>query len=348
MSLFDSLYRLVGRSGPLPDPKPDFSLGPLCPDEAEIFFYMERRTSSRRRAELENHFAACSDCRELMALFITVPDEKIEGDDTSLAPLSSDGVKKQTARVIAFIENDERKLNRPRSKRTAYTEGARKREGIYIPYPVLAPVAIIICAIVAGAMFWLIRDQRPEAAMDALRLAVKDERRTPARISGGLAYSPYPVTRGEEDSERLQFERALSKLRYAEDESAPAEARLALARVHLALGTPAEARHALTILEQLAARGNQSAEVFNDLGVAHFQTENYGEAIANFSKALEKLPGYTEALFNRALAYERSNQVGAAKQDWEQFIRLTTDEKWKAEAERSLDLLESSSNEAEK
>lgn len=335
MSLFNSLYRLVGRTGASPESKPDSLPGPLCPDVAEIFVYMEGRTSSRLRAELESHFASCNDCRELMALFIQVPDEKMEGFDASLAPLSDDGIKKQAARVLAFIENDENRPIQPVTKRSPYAEVARKRDGIYVSYPVLAAAVMIICAVGAGLMFWLARDHRPDAAMDVLKLAIKDDRRIPARISG-LPYSPYYSTRGEEDREELQFERALNKMTYAKDKSAAAKARWTLARVQLASGNREEAKNALTILEQVVADGNHSAEIFNDLGVAHLQLRNYSEAIANFNKALEESPDFTEALFNRALAEEQDNRMEAAKQDWQQFIRLTSDEKWKEEAEGNL------------
>lgn len=338
MSLFNSLYRLVGRTGASPAPKPDPLPGTLCPDVADIFIYMEGRASSRLRAELESHFASCNDCRELMALFIQVPDEKIEGFDASLAPLSDNGVKKQAARVLAFIENDENRPIKPVTRHSPYAEAARKREGIYVSYPVLAAVAMIICAIGVGVMFWLTRDNRPDAAMDVLKLAVKDERRIPARISG-LPHSPYSATRGEEDWEELQFERALNKMSYAKDESAAAKARWTLARVQLASGNREEAKNALTILRQVVASGNHSAEIFNDLGVAHLQLGNYSEAIANFNKALEASPDFTESLFNRALAEEQGNLIEAAKQDWQQFIRLTTDEKWREEAERNLNRL---------
>src|ERR1044071_7726041 len=195
MSLFNSLYRLVGRTGANPESKPDSLPGPLCPDVAEIFIYMEGRTSSRMRTALESHFAACNDCRELMALFIQVPEEKIQGFDASFAPLSDDGVKKQAARVLAFIENDENRPIQPVTRRVPYAEIARKREGIYVSYPVRGAVAMIICAIGAGVMFWLTRDHRSDAAMDVLKLAVKDERRIPARISGP-PHSPYSSTRG--------------------------------------------------------------------------------------------------------------------------------------------------------
>jgi tetratricopeptide (TPR) repeat protein len=344
MSLFNSVHRLVGKAGGDPDLKPDLAPARLCPDEAEILNYLEGKLSPRRRAEMENHFACCSDCRELLVLFIKIPDEQVEGYDETFASISDGGVKKQTARILAFIENDERRRGNQADKRAARGQDSKRGEGIYVSYPMLASLALIVCAIAAGAIFWVTRDQRPQAGMEALKLAMKEERRTPARISGGLAYSPYAMTRGEEDSDGLQFERALNKLKYADDGSQSAEARLALARVHLALGKRDEAKKALSILDQLVAGGNQSAEILNDLGVAQFQLENYGEAISNFSKALEKSPGFGEALFNRALAEEHDNRIEAAKQDWQLFLISPSDPKWKAEAERNLQRLQSSSN----
>lgn len=343
MSLLDSVYRLVGKAGGARVSRPDLSHGPACPDEAEVLNYLEGKNSTGGRAELESHFARCSDCRELLALFIKVPDGHVENIEEGIASLSDDGVKKQTARILAFIENDELRHSRPASKQPARAGAAKKREGIYVSYPVLASLALIICAIAAGSIFWIARDQRPQAGMDALRLAMKEERRTSARISGGMAHSPYMVTKGDEDSDGLQFERALNKLKYADNDSASPEARLALARVRLALGKRDEAKRARAVLEQLVASGNESAEVLNDLGVAQFQLENYKEAISTFSKALEKSSGYNEALFNKALAEEHDGLVEAAKQDWQQFIRSTSDVKWKAEAEMHLNRLETSS-----
>src|SRR5215216_6475342 len=142
MSLFNSLYRLVGRAGAPPASGPGLSHGPLCPDEAEIFIYTEGRTSSRKRAELEGHFAVCDDCRELLALVIKIPDQEVEGYDQRLTPLSEDGVKKQTARVLAFIENDERRRHQPATKQPEYAGAVRKRGGIYVPYPVLAALTM--------------------------------------------------------------------------------------------------------------------------------------------------------------------------------------------------------------
>lgn len=342
MSLLNSLYRLVGRAGAGPAPKPDSSPGTPCPDVSDIFTYMHSNPSPDRRAEMESHFAACDDCRELIALFIKVPDEKPEGYDALLAPIPEDAVKKQAARVLAFIENDESQRQSRADKQHANDGAARKREGIYIPYPVLTAMALIVCAIAAGTVYLFSVDRRPEDAMDALRLAVKDERRTPARVSG-LPYSPYNQLRGEVETEELQFQRAFEKVDYAKDESAPVNARLTLARVHLSSGKTDRTKKALAILQQVIASGHQSAEILNDLGVAQFQLGNYGAAIENFTKALEKSPNFNEALFNRALAENQASLTEAAKEDWQQFIRSTSDEKWRKEAEKYLGSLPDSS-----
>ena len=322
MNLLNTLSRLVGLRGYSQGQEPG---GANCPHESEILKYIEGTAAPLRRARLEKHFTGCEDCREFLALSAYLSREQV-GD---MQPLSDEAVNKQTARVLAFIERDD--LNTSKAKQGAQRETVR-RDGFFLPYPQLAAVAMVICAIAAGIAFWLIRDNRPEAAMQSLKLAMKDERRSPARISGGLEYSPYSVTRGEEDSDELQFSRALNQLKYAESESAPAEARLALARVYLARGSRDEAKKAIAILESLAAR----AEALNDLGVAEFQLGNYNEAITRFDAALEKSPNFTEALFNKALAEERAGRYSDAQRDWEQFISQSSDEKWKAEARRHL------------
>src|SRR5947209_570682 len=112
-----------------------------------------------------------------------------------------------------------------------------------------------------------------------------------------------------------------------------------LARAHLAFDRPEHARQAQAILESLQGRGALSAEVFNDLGVAQFQLQNHEAAIMSFSRALEINPGYAEALFNRALAEESAIRYPEARRDWEQFLNVTTDANWKAEAERHLSAL---------
>jgi tetratricopeptide (TPR) repeat protein len=304
-----------------------------CPGEADILTYTEGKLSSSNRTRLEAHLAKCDDCRELLAFTV-----RESADARSTEMVSDKEVKLQTARVLAYIERDESKRRRANNEATSRREPVKA--GLYLSYPKLASVALVVCAVAAGSVMWLTREQRPDAeAMAALRLAMKDERRNQALISGDIDYSPYLPKRGEGVSDDLNYERALNKLRFAEKETAPAESRHAFARALLAMGGRDEARKALAILEQLEAAGNQSPDLLNDLGVAELQLGNYDGAIEHFGRALEKSPGASVFLFNKALAEQTARRVDDAREDWIQFINMSADDRLKAEARSQLDWL---------
>jgi tetratricopeptide (TPR) repeat protein len=177
--------------------------------------------------------------------------------------------------------------------------------------------------------------------MEALRLALKDERYTEARISGGLNHSRYTgVTRGSDrNDDNPQFDRALARLKTADQANAPVNDTLTLARVYLARGTREDAKHALLLLNQLAPRGVETPEALNDTGVAYMQLDDNDKAIGFFTRALAKAPNYDEAVFNKALAEQSVHLYDDAKRDWQQFIDQSSDEKWKAEAADHLNAL---------
>ena len=314
MRISDVLIRLIG------------ARDPNCPNETDVLAYSEDKLSNRNRARVERHFAECDDCRQVLAFLGRESEEPP-------APFSEKAVSEQTDRVLAYIQKDERERTKPAKK-------ARDAAGFYVSYPRLAAVGMVICAIAVSGVFLFTRTQSPaDAAMEALRLAVKDQRYTQARVSGGLDYSNYAVTRGSDrNDDDLQFSRALGKLMSGEQENASVSDRLVLARVYLARGTREDARHAAAILNQLAARGVETPEAFNDRGVAQFQLDNYEEAIAYFSKALAKSPTYREALFNRALAEEHGHRDDA-RRDWLQFINESSEDNWKNEARMHLNSL---------
>ena len=299
-----------------------------CPNEVEVLGYSENKLSPRRRALVERHFAQCEDCRQLLTF---LGQESVE----KTPPLSQSEVSEQANRVLGYIRNDELVRNMSAQK-------ARQESGFRISYPRLATLGLVVSTIIIAVAFLLTRGQAPaDAGMEALAVAVKDQRRIEARISGGLEHSRYSgVTRGEEaDNDNLHFDRALGKLRSAEQDNAPATDRLALARVYLAGGTRSDIDRALKILNQLSASGVETAEVLNDTGVAHMQRDEYDKAIELFTRALAKSPNYDEALFNKALAEQRARRNDEAKRDWQQFIDQTSNEKWKAEAADHLKVL---------
>lgn len=307
-----------------------------CPGEADILAYIEGKLTPGNRARLEAHLAKCDHCRELLVFTVR------ETADTRSAEMVSDKeVKWQTARVLAYIERDESK----RGRASKETVGRREpvTAGLYLSYPKLASVALVVCAVTAGSVMWITRDRRPAEAMAALRLAMKDERRNEALISGDIGYSHYVPKRGgggSDDpvvSDDVNYERALNKVRFAEKETATAESRQVLARALLAMDGRDEARRALAILEQFESAGDPSPDLLNDLGVAELQLDNYDAAIEHFRRAVERSPSASQFLFNKAVAEERAGRVNDAREDWHQFINMSADDRLKAEARSHLD-----------
>jgi Flp pilus assembly protein TadD len=316
MRISDVLIRLISASDP------------NCPDEAIVLAYAENRLSPRRRFRIERHFADCHDCREILA-FLGSEVDRLP------APVAEEVVSEQTNRVLAYIETDER--NRGRS-----TQRTQTSSGFYLSYPRLAAAGLVICAMLAGAIYVLLRTQSPtEDAMVALKMGLKERRNTEARISGGFDYSPYSGTTRGADSKNddLHLDRAENKIKAAAQDPDAVEARLVQARVCLAKGDLEGAKRALAILDQLTKSGVDSAPAFNDTGVAHLRLNNYPEAITYFSKALDKSPAYNEALFNRALAEQLDGRYEDARRDWRVFIEKSSDENWKNEARERLNRL---------
>lgn len=299
-----------------------------CPHEADVLAYSENRLSPRSRAQIERHFSNCDDCLEVVAFLGRQTPE-------TPAPLTEEAVSEQTERVLGYIRKDIRGSGKP-------APYVRSTGGFHISYPRLATVGLVVSAIALASIFVLTRGQSPsDVAMDALKSAVKDKRYTEARVSGGFDHSPYAgrLRGGDEGSDTLLFDRAEIKAKAAARDTTDANAELISARYHLARGTSNDANQALLILEQLSKTGVETPEALNDLGVAQFQLTNYDEAIVYFTRALAKSPNYGEALFNRALVYERLNRDVEARKDWQQFISQSSDGGWKDEAITRLNRL---------
>lgn len=242
-------------------------------------------------------------------------------------------VSQQTSRVLGYIRTDE--LTQQPSTNT-------RASSVFFSWQKLASAAVVICTIAVAGVYLITNNKTPASvAMEALSDGLKTGRRNEARISGGFAYSRYrsPVRGAESNSDDLQFERAETKVKSAAIDSHAADAKQTLARVYLARATGTDAERALQLLNELLGQGVQTAEVFNDAGVAQLQLSHYDEAVECFSKALAKAPTYNEALFNRALSEGLAGRNEDARRDWRQFMNASTDTNWKAEANQNLERL---------
>jgi tetratricopeptide (TPR) repeat protein len=301
-----------------------------CPAESQILAYTENNLTRRARNQVEKHFSTCDDCRFLLSVITR------ESATVSSSPTENE-VSLQTSRVLGYIRTDD--LAQQTAKNTRTTSA-------FFSWQKLASAAVVICAIAVAGVYLITNNRTPaSAAMEALSDGLKTGRRNEARISGGFGYSRYrgtvrgADTNADSNNDDLQLDRAETKVKSAANDSHAIEARQTLARVYLARATRSGAERALQLLNELLGQGVQTAEVFNDVGVAQLQLSRYDEAVEDFSKALAKAPTYNEALFNRALSEGLAGRNEDARRDWHQFIDSTTDANWKTEANQHLERL---------
>ena len=346
MSLLESIKLLAGKIGPGSPHTSRAATDSECPHEAVLLAYSQDRLSHRRREQLESHFLICDDCRDFLALFARSSDDATQPD---ISPLTDSMIKNQAARILTYIKEDE--FNRRQTGRNQQpTEGVflpnspgSSGAGFFVSTRQLVTIGLMVCTFAVATVWFLTRGApRSEVAMEAVALGTKDKRRLQPRLSGGFNHSPYDLAtrnggvESEDPKADLQFDRAQAQVQFAEDASASAKDRLTLARVYLARGDVDYTLRALAILEQLVAGPDPSPEALNETGVALHQLKRFPDAIIYFDRALEKAPGFDEALFNRALAEQESGNEAKAREDWKQFIEVSSDEKWKNEARRLM------------
>jgi len=319
------------RHGANGDPMTGTPNASACPADSQVFAFYENKLQFWDRRKIERHLATCNRCRESLALLARLHNEtEDENDpvaDRQLVGKQGEVDMAQVARVLAYIERSEAQ---PRSVRPAVRRP-------WIPAPTFVAIAaFLVLALGAFVIYKLYLSESSDSGLEAVANAVRKDRRTPVLLSG-LAYSPYVSgTRGGgSGSDDLLFENAENKLSFAKNKSAPAAARLNLAKLFLARSEGPDNDNALAILQDLATAGVQSADVFNDTGVANYGLGHYAEAVDYFSKALAANPRMSEALFNKAVAEENVDQQ-AARRDYQKFIDSASDQRWIEEARGRL------------
>ena len=75
---------------------------------------------------------------------------------------------------------------------------------------------------------------------------------------------------------------------------------------------------------------------YNNRGISYANLGDYDNAIADFSKAIELDPNFDKPYINRASAYFVLGQKSDAIQDLEKVLKITSDPKSRAYAEKAL------------
>src|SRR5215831_17369147 len=212
--------------------------------------------------------------------------------------------------------------------------------------PVLVVVALLGGGLTAYISFW--RQSAEERTLARVREVYRDARVLQARVTGGFTHQQYVTTRGSGDFvgvDESQRAALLSELNQEVTTYQGAAARHNLGRLFILRGDlePAERQFLLALKER-----PRDAGLLVDLGALYYErglreggegNDLLEKAIEHTQKAIEADPKLPEALFNRALCYERMNLFLQAESDWKQYLTLDSDSAWAEEAREHLDKL---------
>ncbi len=166
----------------------------------------------------------------------------------------------------------------------------------------------------------------------ALIAAYSKRRLIEARLSGGVRAGRY-IADEKAGSDRRDVDEASVTTAY-DVITEPAlsgvnvEAQIAYARL---LAADNKSREALLQIKKSADRFPLSAEVSNDIGACLFALGRFEEALDKFEEALSYNSTMPEALFNRALCYQRLLLRNAAAQEFGGIENTERDSGWLAE-----------------
>ena len=196
--------------------------------------------------------------------------------------------------------------------------------------------SILIDDGLAFGAWWALRGGESELdkGMRALQTAYGEQRPIQARISA-LPYSRFSSTRGSEADDRTNDELRRAELHLAQavkDKPTP-EAHHALGKVYLAQG---KFEQAISELQQSLSGSPNQAQVYNDLGVAWMEKGEFNQSLDSFNKALQLDGNLPDALFNRALCYEKQSRFAEAKADWTEYLKHDSSSQWADEARQHL------------
>ena len=201
---------------------------------------------------------------------------------------------------------------------------------------IFVPRRIIVIAVfalgwslIAIALSLIIRGTPAERGMSALVKAYRLKRPIEPRLSGGLGAPEFDHSaRGPSSAsiaERDTAEELLTEVATRRDDG---YAQLAYGRFLL---TELRAADSVKRLDLAVERLPRSADALNDLGACLLEQSKPEDALEKLNRALEIDAEMPEALFNRALCYERLLLADAASAEFTALLQIEHDAGWRKE-----------------
>jgi hypothetical protein len=274
-----------------------------CPTIETIGAFVDGRFKDREREAVADHLASCESCYFVF----------------SEAARFSASAAQTPADVRAFTRR-------------------------HVVWSVTAGLAAAASILLGVNLFMTTRQATGEVKLPELVAAVGTTRTFDARFSGGFMYAPVrgPVRSGQGGALALSPDLRIVLARIEKDAS-PQPGPDALRVRGMAALIGGEVDRAVNAFESAARQQPASARVLSDLSAAYLvRAEHSGaaadiaNALANANRALEVERLLPEALFNRALALERSRLVEDARAAWQAYLTIDDRSGWADEARAHL------------
>jgi tetratricopeptide (TPR) repeat protein len=280
-----------------------------CLAEETLTEYLEGTLDVALKAASEVHLIACDDCRNRLGFFMRLLDEEVGVEETrNLQAVSAEWDRKKSDRRI------------PRGTGTfpAWFLG-------------LIAIAAALLVGVVSVRFVMDRQGQLKSANEVVQLLLARQR-------------PFESRMDNEPHLRIVRTRGV-------DEPAVAYGLLAREMTRLSADTHQMGRFyllqkefskAIRYLDIAARESGATAGVYNDLGVAYFESNDpmrVEKANLQFQHALVLDPACSAAVFNLALLYERENEPAEAAAQWKRYLELDPKSDWADEAQARLQAL---------
>jgi tetratricopeptide (TPR) repeat protein len=199
---------------------------------------------------------------------------------------------------------------------------------------IAASILIVVGLALGGWWTFVSGESEFDKGLAALQTSYTGQRPIEPRISA-LPHADYSQTRGTsiEDQQTDALRRAQLHLEEAVRTKQTPAAHHALGKVYLAQKKFDEA---IREFEQSLNGSRNQAQVYNDLGVAWLEKGEFNRSLESFNKALQLDSNLQEALFNRALCYEKQSRFAEAKADWSEYLNRDSSSPWAVEARQHL------------
>lgn len=322
---------------------------PDCPEEQVLQQLAAGISSPEAASQAIQHAAQCSHCGPLLNRYLEEFSEELQPEDRVILNQLATGKpawQEQFVRKYALKDPDQP------AKRSLFAILWPKQTGWWPKMALAGALAILVVAITTGHDLWtrfeLYRAERLVAAAYA-------ERRTTEMRLTNVPYVPYssmPVERGGDDDRELGYERpslsdanALVGRKLKSGKMDPTWLQIQ-GRVSLLQGTTRSLADAETALERARSKGADSPGTEIDLAATYFERDsktkpsNLQRTINLLNEVLHnpKLSGQERsvALFDLAIAYEKTQAWDMAVPVWEQYLKLDPSSPWAKEAETHL------------